>query len=71
MRFDWRDRAYDHLAGHVAIPLTRAWVERGVLRGPGTALELTPIGDQWFAARGIDTFGLRCQRRAFSAGCLD
>ena len=62
---------YDHLAGRLAILLTRAWVERGVLRGPGTMLELTPVGEQWFAARGIDTFVLRCQRRAFLRGCID
>jgi DNA-binding transcriptional ArsR family regulator len=62
---------YDHLAGRLAILLTKAWVERGVLRGPGAALELTPAGEQWFAAHGIDTFALRCQRRAFLRGCID
>ena len=62
---------YDHLAGQVAILLTRAWIEKGVLKGPGVALELTPVGERWFAARGIDTFALRCQRRAFLRGCLD
>jgi DNA-binding transcriptional ArsR family regulator len=62
---------YDHLAGHVAVLATRAWVERGVLRGPGVALELTSLGEQWFAAQGIDTFALRCQRRTFLRGCLD
>src|SRR4030095_5678729 len=62
---------YDHLAGQVAILLTRAWIERGVLRGPGIALELTPTGERWFADRGIDVFTLRCQRRTFLRGCLD
>jgi DNA-binding transcriptional ArsR family regulator len=62
---------YDHLAGHVAVLVTRAWVERGVLSGPGAALELTHSGEQWFADRGIDTFALRCQRRVFLRGCLD
>lgn len=62
---------YDHLAGQVAILLTRAWIERGVLRGPGVALELTPAGERWFAGYDIDTFALRCQRRTFLRGCLD
>jgi DNA-binding transcriptional ArsR family regulator len=62
---------YDHLAGRLAILLTKAWIERDILRGPGVALELTPAGEQWFAAHGIDTFVLRCQRRAFLRGCID
>jgi DNA-binding transcriptional ArsR family regulator len=62
---------YDHLAGQAAILLTRAWIERGVFRGPGVALELTSVGERWFADRGIDTLTLRCQRRAFVRGCLD
>lgn len=62
---------YDHLAGQVAILLTRAWLDRGVLKGPGVALELTRIGEQWFADRGLNVFELRCQRRALLRGCLD
>lgn len=62
---------YDHLAGQVSILLTRAWVHQGVLKGPGVALELTPIGERWFGDRGIDVFDLRCQRRALLRGCLD
>jgi DNA-binding transcriptional ArsR family regulator len=62
---------YDHLAGQLAILLTRAWVDQGVLKGPGPALELTPAGEHWFADRGIDVFGMRCQRRALLRGCLD
>ena len=62
---------YDHLAGQLAILLTRAWVDQGVLKGPGVALELTPAGEHWFADRGIDVFRMRCQRRALLRGCLD
>ena len=62
---------YDHLAGQVAVLLTRAWVQRGIFRGPGIALELTPEGERWFAEQGLDIFGLRCQRRTFVRGCLD
>jgi DNA-binding transcriptional ArsR family regulator len=62
---------YDHLAGQLSVLLTKSWLEMGVLRGPGIAIELTPRGEQWFAAQGIDTFELRCQRRAFLRGCLD
>jgi hypothetical protein len=32
---------------------------------------LTPTGERWFAARGIDSDVLRRQRRAFVRGCLD
>ena len=62
---------YDHLAGQVAVLLTKAWLERGALTGPGIALGLTPEGDRWFKDQGIDTFALRCQRRKFLRGCLD
>jgi DNA-binding transcriptional ArsR family regulator len=62
---------YDHLAGQVAVLLTRAWVQRGILRGPGIALELTAEGERWFADRGLDVFGIRCRQRKFVRGCLD
>jgi len=62
---------YDHLAGQVAVLLTKAWLERGFLAGPGLALGLTPDGERWFKDQGIDTFALRCQRRRFIRGCLD
>jgi DNA-binding transcriptional ArsR family regulator len=64
-------RCYDHLAGQVAVLLTKAWLERGLLTGPGLALDLTSEGERWFKDRGIDTFTLRCQRRKFLRGCLD
>ena len=62
---------YDHLAGQVAVLLTRAWVERGVLEVRGTSVELTGTGERWFGAQGIDTRPMRQQRRAFVRGCID
>ena len=62
---------YDHMAGQLAVLITRAWLERGILRARGTSFELTAAGGRWFAARGIDSDALRRQRRAFVRGCLD
>jgi DNA-binding transcriptional ArsR family regulator len=62
---------YDHLAGRVAVLLTRAWVERGVLSVRGGEFDLTSSGDRWFHALGIDTSPMRDLRRAFVRGCLD
>lgn len=62
---------YDHLAGQIAVQVTRAWIDRGVLTNRGSGLELTADGDRWFAARGMDMAPLRRQRRMFVRGCLD
>src|SRR5512146_579964 len=62
---------YDHLAGQMAVRVTRAWVDRGVFTSRGKNLELTAAGDRWFDARGIDIEPLRRQRRTFVRGCLD
>jgi DNA-binding transcriptional ArsR family regulator len=62
---------YDHLAGQLAVLVTRAWIGRGVVARRGTDLELTSSGAHWFASIGIDTMTLRRQRRMFVRGCLD
>ena len=62
---------YDHLAGELAVLMARAWLQRGVLDRRGKEFELTPAGDRWFGARGVDVAALRSRRRAFARGCLD
>jgi DNA-binding transcriptional ArsR family regulator len=62
---------YDHLAGQVAVRLTRAWVARGILKPAAGGFELPRHGERWFAAQGIDAAPLRRERRAFARACLD
>jgi DNA-binding transcriptional ArsR family regulator len=62
---------YDHLAGRVAVLLTRAWVDRGVMMVRGAEFDLTSTGERWFQARGIETGPMRGLRRAFVRGCVD
>jgi DNA-binding transcriptional ArsR family regulator len=62
---------YDHLAGQIAVLLTRAWVGRGILRPCTTDFELSRLGERWFASHGIDGAQLRRERRAFARACLD
>jgi hypothetical protein len=58
---------YDHLAGRVAVEMTRALEERKVIRAVGEReYELDEHGRRWFAE-----LGLRRARRSFARRCLD
>jgi DNA-binding transcriptional ArsR family regulator len=63
---------YDHLAGRVAVEMTRALEESKVIRAFGEReYELGRDGRSWFAELGVDVDGLRQTRRSFARRCLD
>ncbi|HXN19272.1 MAG TPA: winged helix-turn-helix domain-containing protein [Candidatus Binatus sp.] len=63
---------YDHLAGHMAVELTRALHNLKVIRSGGTRdYKLGPKGPRWFADLGIDVLALARSRRVFARRCLD
>jgi DNA-binding transcriptional ArsR family regulator len=63
---------YDHLAGRIAVELSGALQECGVIRPCGERdYELGKGGRAWFANFGIDVDSLRRSRRIFACQCLD
>jgi DNA-binding transcriptional ArsR family regulator len=63
---------YDHLAGRVAVEMTRALEEQEVIRAVGEReYELGRDGRRWFVELGVDVDSLRQTRRAFARRCLD
>ncbi|HEV2501289.1 MAG TPA: winged helix-turn-helix domain-containing protein [Terriglobia bacterium] len=65
-------RCYDHLAGRIAVDLSRALEQSKVIRPCGERdYELGHGGLAWLANLGIDVDALRRSRRAFARQCLD
>jgi len=63
---------YDHLAGRVAVELTKTLEHSKVIRISGERdYKLGPKGPVWFADMGIDVDVLRRERRMFARRCLD
>jgi DNA-binding transcriptional ArsR family regulator len=63
---------YDHLAGRVAVGLTKALQNLKVIRTTGSRdYQLGPKGPAWFADLGIDVLALAHRRRTFARRCLD
>jgi DNA-binding transcriptional ArsR family regulator len=63
---------YDHLAGVVAVDLTRRMELSGAIRASGEwEYELGRAGEKFFAKLGIDVDAVRHGRRAFARRCLD
>ena len=62
---------YDHMAGKVAVAITRALEQREFIIRSGQAYEVTDSGKEWFRGLRIDTDNLRTNRRAFALQCLD
>jgi len=62
---------YDHLAGRLAVRITDAIVDRGLLQAVGRDYQLTKKGAQWFSELGIDIGALRNSGRVFARQCLD
>jgi DNA-binding transcriptional ArsR family regulator len=63
---------YDHLAGIVAVDLTRRLVSSGAIHPSGEwEYELGRNGDSFFGKMGVDIDAVRRGRRAFARRCLD
>ena len=63
---------YDHLAGVVAVDLTRRMESSGAIRAAGEwEYELGGNGDKFFGGLGVNLNVVRGGRRAFARRCLD
>ena len=63
---------YDHLAGVVAVDLTRRMESSGAIRAYGKwEYELGRNGEKFFAKLGLDIEAVRRGRRTFARRCLD
>jgi DNA-binding transcriptional ArsR family regulator len=63
---------YDHLAGIVAVDLTRRLEASGAIRASGQwEYELGRNGGEFFGKLGVDVEAVRRGRRAFARRCLD
>lgn len=62
---------YDHLAGDLAVALLEKLEARGLISGEGEDLTLTPDGETFMQALGLDVAALSAQRRPLCKGCLD
>lgn len=63
---------YDHLAGRIAVELTRKMQEEGAIRADGDHdYELERSGKRYYAKLGIDVDQLRGLRRSFARQCVD
>jgi DNA-binding transcriptional ArsR family regulator len=62
---------YDHLAGRLAIAVTRALTARGTIERREDAFIVTREGTRWFAQLGLDVAAIAAQRRQFAPACMD
>jgi DNA-binding transcriptional ArsR family regulator len=62
---------YDHLAGSLGVRLTKAMVDRALLREVGRDYQVSKKGARWFSQLGIDIGALQKSGRAFARQCLD
>lgn len=62
---------YDHLAGDMAVAMLEHLVARGLIAEQDEALSLTPLGQTFMEALGLDLPALAVSRRPLCKGCLD
>jgi len=63
---------YDHLAGRLAVELTRKLESAKVIQAHGDRqYEVGPRGEKWLAKFGVDLERARNARRSFARECLD
>jgi len=62
---------YDHLAGELAVSMLEHLVARGFVAEADDKLSLTPAGETFMSALGIDLPALSHARRPLCKGCLD
>jgi DNA-binding transcriptional ArsR family regulator len=62
---------YDHLAGKVGVLLTDGLLKQQFIYKQESGFEVSPVGETWFNALGIDINHLKKQKRSFARPCLD
>jgi hypothetical protein len=62
---------YDHLAGDLGVGMLDSLMRRGLIVGAGESLVLTPDGEAFMTALGLDVPALASLRRPLCKGCLD
>src|SRR6059058_1860204 len=62
---------YDHLAGDLGVALLDSLTHRGFVVGSGESLVLSPAGETFMTALGMDIAALSALRRPLCKGCLD
>jgi DNA-binding transcriptional ArsR family regulator len=62
---------YDHLAGDLGVELFDSLLGRRLLATAASGLDLTPRGERFMAAFGIDVEAVRSGRRPLCKPCLD
>lgn len=62
---------YDHLAGELAVSMLEHLVARGFIIEGEDVLTLTPTGEVFMQALGLDVPALALSRRPLCKGCLD
>ncbi|GGF41314.1 transcriptional regulator [Aliidongia dinghuensis] len=63
---------YDHLAGRVAVAITRGMLDRGFIApADEQRFAVTGIGAEWFGRLGIDVTALKARRWGLARQCLD
>jgi len=62
---------YDHLAGDLGVAMLDSLTHRGMITGGGESLVLSPQGETFMAALGLDLAALSRLRRPLCKGCLD
>ncbi len=62
---------YDHLAGEYGVLVYDSMVGRALIEDRGKQLDLTPAGEKFVAALGVDLSVLRRGRRPLCLPCLD
>ncbi len=62
---------YDHLAGDMGVAMLDSLTHRGMIVGSGESLMLTPAGEAFMSALGLDLPALSALRRPLCKGCLD
>lgn len=62
---------YDHLAGDMAVAMLEHLVARNLITEQDEALTLTPLGETFMEALGLDLPALAATRRPLCKGCLD
>lgn len=62
---------YDHLAGRLAVAVTRALEASGTIERRDAAFVVSRTGARWFGKLGVDVDAVAAQRRQFAPACMD